>query len=71
MDVPSGMPGIFTLWVGAPACPNALAAKQKTTPNVTLTFFTDQAKTEVKVFVIFQEMLAQRHSRQPGPIVVK
>ena len=73
MDVPSGMPGIFTLWVGAPACPKALAAKQRTTPNAltTLTFFTDEAKTEVKVSVIFQKMLAQRDSRQPGPIVVK
>src|SRR5258705_13461193 len=85
MDVPSGMPGIRTLWVGAPACPEALAAKQKTTPNaltarslpfirtpnLALTFFTDQEKTEVKMFVIFQKMLAQRDSRQPGPIVVK
>jgi hypothetical protein len=85
MDVPSGMPGIFTLWVGAPACPKALAAKHKTppkaltarslpfirTPNLTLPFFTDQAKTEVKMFVVFQKMLAQRDSRQPRPIVVK
>ena len=39
--------------------------------ELTLTFFTDQAKTEVKMFVVFQEMLAQRDSRQPGPIVVK
>ena len=62
-----------TLWVGAPACPSALAAKQTTTPNELTTesvrftsipqkilaFLTHDPKTEVEVSVILRKMHAK------------
>src|SRR5258706_5719113 len=74
-----------TLWVGAPACPSALVAKQRTTATELktesvrfipifandLAFLTHDPETEVKVFVVLGKMRAERYARQPGPIVVE
>ena len=62
-----------TLWVGAPACPSALVAKQRTTATELkmesvrfipifandLAFLTHDPKTEVKVLVSFRKMRAK------------